>query len=125
MYPQNLRYTPEHEWIRVDGNVGVVGITKFAEDQLGDVVFVELPKIGASVSQNKTFGVVESVKTASDLYSPVTGTVTRINDQLVDRPELVNQDPYGEGWMIAVSIASPAELDALLSAEQYEASLPK
>lgn len=125
MYPQDLRYTSEHEWIRVQGAEGVVGITAYAQEQLGDVVFVELPKLSTSVVQGKTFGVVESVKTASDLYAPVTGAVTRVNDLLVDRPEVVNQDPYGEGWMIAISMADPAQVNALLTAEQYEASLPK
>jgi glycine cleavage system H protein len=109
----------------VEGARGVVGITAFAQDQLGDVVYVELPKSGANVEQNKTFGVVESVKTASDLYSPVSGVVAEVNEALVDRPELVNQDPYGEGWMIAVSIADPSELSRLLNADDYEALLPK
>jgi glycine cleavage system H protein len=125
LYPRELRYTREHEWIRVEGARGVVGITAFAQDQLGDVVFVELPKSGTSVEQNKTFGVVESVKTASDLYSPVSGVVVEVNQALVDRPELVNQDPYGEGWMIVISIADASELGRLLSADQYEALLPK
>jgi glycine cleavage system H protein len=123
--PRDLRYTREHEWIRVEGERGIVGITAFAQDQLGDVVYVELPKSGTSVEQNKTFGVVESVKTASDLYSPISGPVVDVNQALVDHPDLVNQDPYGEGWMIAVTIANPSELSSLLSAEQYEALLPK
>jgi glycine cleavage system H protein len=125
LYPSDLRYTREHEWIRVEGDRGVVGITAFAQDQLGDVVYVELPKSGASVEQNTTFGVVESVKTASDLYAPVTGAVVEVNEALVDRPDLVNQDPYGAGWMITVAIADPGELEHLLSADQYEALLPK
>ncbi len=120
MYPQDLRYTREHEWIRVEGAQGVVGITFYAQEQLGDVVFVELPKVGATLEFGKTFGVVESVKTASDLYAPATGTVVKVNEQLTDRPELVNQDPYGEGWMIVVDLANPSEVQSLLTANQYE-----
>jgi glycine cleavage system H protein len=125
LYPQDLRYTSEHEWIRVEGSRGVVGITFYAQEQLGDVVFVELPKTGTTVEQGKTFGVVESVKTASDLYAPVSGNVVEVNDKLIDRPELVNQDPYGEGWMIAVELSDPSQVNSLLTAQQYEASLPK
>ena len=124
MYPQELRYTPEHEWIRLDGNRGVIGITAFAQDQLGDVVYVELPRIGAEIEQSKTFGVVESVKTASDLFAPVSGKVVAINEELGDNPEWVNQDPYGKAWMIAVELSDLAQLSSLLTAEQYEASLP-
>jgi glycine cleavage system H protein len=123
--PQDLRYTREHEWIRVDGSRGVVGITAYAQEQLGDVVFVELPKVGSAIEQGKTFGVVESVKTASDLYAPVSGSVAEVNDMLVDRPELVNQDPYGEGWMIVVVLTDPAQASSLLTASEYAASLPK
>lgn len=125
MYPQDLRYTREHEWIRVEGDRGVVGITAYAQEQLGDVVYVELPKVGANVQDGKTFGVVESVKTASDLYAPVSGTVAEVNEKLVDRPELVNQDPYGEGWMIVVKMSDPSQVGALLSASDYGAILPK
>ncbi|HLH72201.1 MAG TPA: glycine cleavage system protein GcvH [Chloroflexota bacterium] len=125
MYPQDLRYTKDHEWIRVEGARGVVGITYFAQEQLGDVVFVELPKVGTRVEQGKTFGVVESVKTASDLFAPVSGTVVEVNEKLIDRPELVNQDPYGEGWMIVVEMSDPSQVASLLTAEQYEALLPK
>lgn len=121
LVPRDLRYTREHEWIRVEGDRGVVGITEFAQEQLGDVVFVELPKAGAAVESEKTFGVVESVKTASDLYAPVGGTVVDVNPKLADQPELVNRDPYGDGWMIVVQITSPAQLDELLTADQYEA----
>jgi len=125
VYPQDLRYTKDHEWIRVEGARGVVGITYFAQEQLGDVVFVELPKVGTRVEQGKTFGVVESVKTASDLFAPVSGTVVEVNEKLIDRPELVNQDPYGEGWMIVVEMSDPSQVASLLTAEQYEALLPK
>lgn len=123
MYPQDLRYTPEHEWIRAEGDRGVVGITYFAQEQLGDVVFVELPKVGAQIEEGKPFGVVESVKTASDLYAPVSGQVVEINEQLVDRPELVNEDPYGNGWMIAIQMTNPTQLNTLLTSDKYEATL--
>ncbi|HUX86073.1 MAG TPA: glycine cleavage system protein GcvH [Chloroflexota bacterium] len=125
MYPQDLRYTKDHEWIRVEGTRGVVGITDFAQEELGDVVFVELPKTGGQVESGKTFGVVESVKTASDLYAPVSGIVAEVNSKLIDRPELVNQEPYGEGWMIVVDMSDPSQVSLLLTAEQYEALLPK
>lgn len=120
MYPEDLRYTAEHEWIRVEGDVGTVGITWFAQDQLGDVVFVELPEPGRLVGQLEAFGVVESVKSVSDLYSPVSGEVIARNEALFDRPELVNRDPYGEGWMIKLRLAKRAELETLLTAAQYK-----
>lgn len=124
MYPQDLRYTREHEWVRPEGDRGAIGITYYAQEQLGDVVFVELPKLGSQVEQGKPFGVVESVKTASDLYAPVGGEIVEVNEKLVDRPELVNQDPYGEGWMIVVRLSDPAQLSSLLTSAQYEATLP-
>jgi glycine cleavage system H protein len=117
--PPELKYTSEHEWVRVDGEEAVVGITEFAQDQLGDVVYVELPSVGTRIEQNKQFGVVESVKTASDLYSPLTGEVTAVNETLVDEPQSVNDAPYGEGWMIRVRPDNLSQLDSLLSAEQY------
>jgi len=117
--PKDLKYTKEHEWIRVEGAKGVVGITDHAQDSLGDIVFVELPKVGAEVTAGKTFGTVESVKAVSDLYSPVTGTVAAINEELGTAPEKVNQDAYG-AWMIAVTLSNPEELKSLLSAEDYE-----
>jgi glycine cleavage system H protein len=125
LYPSELRYTREHEWFRADGDRGIVGITSFAQDQLGDVVFVELPSVGTKVENGKTFGVVESVKTASDLFAPVDGTVVAVNDKLKDNPELVNSDPYGDGWMIAVALADPGQLQSLLTSAEYEAILPK
>lgn len=125
MYPQDLRYTKDHEWIRLEGSRGVVGITFYAQEQLGDVVFVELPRVGATLESGKTFGVVESVKTASDLYAPASGAVTSVNEKLVEQPELVNQDPYGEGWMVVVELSDPSQVSALLTAEQYEALLVK
>jgi glycine cleavage system H protein len=119
-FPDELRYTQEHEWARIDGNRVVVGITDFAQEELGDVVFVELPEVGTKVEANGTFGVVESVKAVSDLYSPVSGTVIEVNTALEDRPELVNQSPYGEGWMIVIELSDPDELEQLLSAQAYQ-----
>jgi glycine cleavage system H protein len=119
VYPPDLKYTSEHEWVRIDNGEAVVGITEFAQDQLGDVVYVELPPVGTRVEQNKQFGVVESVKTASDLYSPLSGEVVAINETLADEPQVVNDEPYGDGWMIRVRPDNVAELDSLLSAEQY------
>jgi glycine cleavage system H protein len=123
MYPEDLRYTKEHEWIRVEGDRGRVGITHFAQSQLGDVVFVELPKPGKALRQMEAFGVVESVKAVSDLYCPVSGQVLEVNTVLESKPELVNADPYGAGWMIMVAIAEPNELGHLMTAEQYQAYL--
>ena len=124
MYPQDLRYTAEHEWIRVEGNKGIVGITIYAQDQLGEVVYVDLPKVGTSVVKDKTFGAVESVKTASDLFAPASGTVLEVNEKLTAQPELVNHEPYGEGWMVAIELSDPSQVDQLLTAAQYEAQLP-
>ena len=118
--PSELRYSKEHEWARVEGNVVTVGITDFAQNQLGDVVYVELPKVGSQVKLMAPFGVVESVKTASDLFAPVSGEVVEVNSTLADQPELVNASPYGEAWMIKVRTSNNADLDQLLSAEEYE-----
>lgn len=118
-YPGDLRYTKEHEWIRVEGNIGVVGITAFAQDQLGDVVFVEVPPVGKEFKQAAQFGVVESVKTVSDLYLPVSGKVIEVNASLENAPEQVNQDPYGAGWMVKIEVTNPAEVESLLTAAQY------
>jgi glycine cleavage system H protein len=121
MVPTDLRYTREHEWVRIDGDVATVGITAHAADQLGDIVFVDLPDVGRSVEQAATFGVVESVKAVSDLFAPVSGEVVETNDApLRGSPELVNTDPYGAGWMLKVRVADPAQLDALLDAAAYE-----
>jgi glycine cleavage system H protein len=119
-FPQHLKYTKEHEWARIEGNRVVVGITDFAQEELGDVVFVELPEVGTSVEVAGTFGVVESVKAVSDLYAPVGGTIVEVNLTLEDRPELVNQSPYGEGWMIVIEMSSTEALQQLLSAEEYQ-----
>jgi len=121
MVPTDLRYTKDHEWVRVDGDEAVVGITDYAANQLGDIVFVELPDVGRTLSQAATFGVVESVKAVSDLFSPVSGEVTSGNDALAAAPELVNSDPYGDGWMIRLKLADPTEVDELLDAAAYDA----
>jgi glycine cleavage system H protein len=121
MYPDDLKYTAEHEWIKIEGGRGRIGITSFAQDQLGDVVYVELPKVGSKVTQFAVFGVIDSVKASSDLYSPVTGTVAATNDALRDSPELVNKDPYGDGWMLEIELSDPTEADKLMSVEVYTA----
>ena len=117
--PDGLRYTRDHEWLRVEGDEGVIGITAHATDELGDIVFVELPKVGSQLEKSAAFGVIESVKTASDLYAPVSGEVLAVNDALGSAPEQVNADPYGEGWMIRVRIADPASAESLLDAAGY------
>lgn len=119
MVPTDLRYTSDHEWIRVEGDEGTIGITTYAADQLGDIVFVELPPVGQTVDAGTAFGVVESVKAVSDLFAPVAGEVVGTNADLAGAPELVNSDPYGAGWMIRVRIADPAGLDDLLDAAAY------
>ena len=120
MYPQDLRYTKEHEWVRMEGEIAVSGISEYAQSQLGDVVYVEMPEVGAKLEQMKPFGVVESVKAVSDLYSPLSGEVVAVNEELYQRPELVNGDPYGEGWMIRLRPSKLEELDKLLDASQYQ-----
>jgi glycine cleavage system H protein len=118
-YPKDYKYTKEHEWIKVDGGTGTVGITDHAQNSLGDIVFVDLPKVGADVTAGKSFGTVESVKAVSELYSPVTGNVTAINEELATAPEKINSDAHS-AWMIKVKLANPADLNSLLSAEDYE-----
>lgn len=118
--PENLKYSPSHEWSKVDGNVLTVGITDFAQEQLGDVVFVELPEIGAQVAAGGAVAVVESVKTASDIYAPASGEVLEVNSALEDAPETLNSDPYEGGWMFRLRVADTAELDRLLSAYDYQ-----
>jgi glycine cleavage system H protein len=118
--PEDLRYTKEHEWARREGDEARIGITDYAQEQLGDVVFVELPKVGSRVGAMKTFGVVESVKAVSDLYAPLSGEIIAVNDALAKQPEAVNRDPYGDGWMIVVRIAAPAEYEGLLDPSAYE-----
>ncbi len=119
-FPQELRYTAEHEWARLEDGVVTVGITGYASDQLGDVVFVELPEVGRKVEVMKPFGVVEAVKTVSDLFAPVSGTVVEVNGGLNDNPALVNQEPYGEGWMVRIRPDDPAEIQKLMSSDAYE-----
>ena len=117
--PENLLYTQEHEWVRVEGNKVVVGITQFAQEQLGDIVFVELPEVGTLIEQESPFGVVESVKTVSDLYAPVSGTVTASNKDLETHPEQVNNEPYGTGWIIEIEVSDVKELEKLMSPDDY------
>jgi glycine cleavage system H protein len=123
--PKDLRYTIEHEWLRINGNKGVIGITQFAQDQLGDVVFVELPQKDSQVTKESTFGVVESVKTVSDLYAPASGKVVAVNTDLETQPELVNSDPYGKGWIAEIEISDLKEIESLLTPEQYIAQCEK
>lgn len=121
-FPENLRYTKDHEWIRLEkGNVAVIGITEFAQKELGDIVYVEIETVGKALAAETVFGTVEAVKTVSDLYLPVAGTVAEVNPALTASPELVNSDPYGEGWMVKVTINNPADLDTLMDAAAYGA----
>jgi glycine cleavage system H protein len=120
MVPKDLRYTKDHEWVKVDGDVATIGVTDFAANQLGDVVFVDLPKVGGAVEQFATFGVVESVKAVSDLYAPLSGEVAEVNADLSAKPELVNSDPYGDGWMIKVRVGDAGQVEGLLDAAAYE-----
>jgi glycine cleavage system H protein len=120
MVPKDLRYTKDHEWVRIDGDTATIGVTDFAAKQLGDVVFVDLPKAGGTVAQFATFGVVESVKAVSDLYAPLSGEVLEVNADLGGKPELVNSDPFGGGWMIRVRVADASQIDGLLDAAAYE-----
>ncbi len=124
-FPSNLKYTKDHEWIRVEGDTGVVGITEYAQGELGDVVFVELPAAGAKLEQGKQFGTIEAVKTVSDLFAPVSGDVVEVNEALKDSPEVVNKDPYSGGWMVKVKIADSAELEGLLDAAKYQEMVGK
>ncbi len=120
-FPEDLKYTREHEWARRKGDNVVVGITEFAQDQLGDVVFVELPAVGDPVKKGESFGVVESTKAVSELFAPITGKVVEVNDPLSDAPETINEDPYEEGWMITIQPADPAEVEQLMDAKSYKA----
>jgi len=118
--PNELKYTKDHEWLRVEGNTAVIGITDYAQEQLGDIVFVEVPGEGDELGAGDTLGVVESVKAASDIYSPVSGTVVKVNEELADAPELVNQDPYGQAWIAEIELSNPDELAELLDSAAYE-----
>jgi len=119
--PENLKYTKDHEWVAIDGDVATVGITDFAQGELGDIVFVEIETEGETLDKEEVFGTIEAVKTVSDLYMPLSGEVTELNEELEDKPELVNEDPYEGGWMIKIKISDPSEVDSLLSAEEYKA----
>ncbi len=118
--PEDLHYSKDHEWVRVDGEVAIIGITDYAQNSLGDVVYVELPKAGDEFAPNESFGSVESVKAVSEVFTPVSGTVAEVNETLNDEPEKLNADPYGDGWMIRLRMSSPGEVDSLLSAAEYE-----
>ncbi|MCZ4242869.1 glycine cleavage system protein GcvH [Pedobacter punctiformis] len=120
-FPSELKYTKDHEWVKVEGNEAFIGITDFAQRELGDIVYIDINSIGEEVAKEEVFGTVEAVKTVSDLFMPVTGTVLEINSELNDNPELVNADPYGKGWMVKVSLSDLAEVEGLLTAEAYQA----
>jgi len=122
-FPSNLRYTKDHEWIQLDGNVATIGITDFAQRELGDIVYVDINTVGQSLEAEAVFGTVEAVKTVSDLFLPVAGTILEVNTSLNDKPEAVNNDPYGEGWMVKVTVNNPADVEALMDAAAYEASV--
>ena len=124
-FPPELKYTKEHEWVRISGDTGVIGITEYAQGELGDVVFLELPAVGAKFAQGKTFGTIEAVKAVSDLYAPVSGEVVELNKNLQSTPELVNKEPYGGGWMLKVKLGNPAEIAGLLDAEAYKKLIGK
>jgi glycine cleavage system H protein len=121
MYPENFRYTKEHEWILVEGGTGTIGITDHAQEELGDIVYVDLPKVGARIEQGKSLGSVESVKAVSDIYSPVSGEVVEINPALADKPEALNTDPHGAAWLVKLRLSAPAEVEGLMSAAAYQA----
>ncbi|MGX5818422.1 glycine cleavage system protein GcvH [Chitinophaga lutea] len=120
-FPSELRYTKDHEWVSLQGNTAKIGITEFAQRELGDIVFVDITTVGKTLAAEETFGTVEAVKTVSDLFLPVAGTVNEVNPQLDGAPELVNNDPYGEGWMITMTVSNPADVEGLLTADQYKA----
>lgn len=118
--PEELRYTQEHEWVKLNGNIATVGITDFAQSELGDIVYLEIDTLGAEINSNDVFGTVEAVKTVSDLFMPVNGKVIDVNPSLEDNPEVVNDDPYGEGWIIKVEVSNPSDIDNLMSYEEYK-----
>ncbi len=120
-FPEELKYTEEHEWVMIEEDLAVVGITDFAQDALGDVVFVELPEVGTAVEAGKAFGVVESVKAVSDVYAPLTGTIEEVNDDLIDAPEIINTSPYEDGWMVKIRMDEASDADELMDAEAYQA----
>ncbi|MFT6148319.1 MAG: glycine cleavage system H protein [Saprospiraceae bacterium] len=122
-FPKDLRYTKEHEWVRVEGNIATIGVTDFAQSELGDIVYVEVETVDDTIDKDEVFGSVEAVKTVSDLYMPISGTITEFNEGLDTEPEVVNNDPYGAGWMIKIEISDASELDGLMDAATYEASI--
>jgi len=123
MYPEDLRYSSEHEWVRVEGNKARIGVTDYAQGELGDVVFVDLPSAGDTITAGQAFGVIESVKSVSDVYAPVSGTVVAVNDRLSDSPELINQSPYEDGWIVEVELSDPSEVNSMMTAAEYRASV--
>ncbi|MET0513859.1 MAG: glycine cleavage system protein GcvH [Nitrospiraceae bacterium] len=120
MIPSNLRYHQEHEWVRLEGKQATIGISHFAQDALGDIVFIDLPKVGTQISAGQQIGEVESTKTTSTIYTPITGTIAKVNTDLNDHPEVVNSDPYGKGWMAVITVSNPEEVEKLMTAAQYE-----
>jgi glycine cleavage system H protein len=124
-FPENLKYTKDHEWLRIEGQTGVVGITDFAQSELGDVVYVEVPEIGVSIEQGKSFGTIEAVKAVSDLFAPINGELVEVNALCKDHPEKINQDPYGEGWLIKIRIADTGQIDQLLDVNAYKQLIGK
>jgi glycine cleavage system H protein len=125
MEPSDLRYHEEHEWIRIDGKQATMGISNFAQDALGDIVFIDMPKVGSTVAAGQQIGEVESTKTTSSIYTPVSGKIAKINTELKDHPEVVNADPYGKGWIAMIELSDPGQVNGLMTAEQYEAFLKK
>lgn len=123
MNPKNLKYHKEHDWVRVDGDVAVFGITDYAQEQLGDIVYVELPEVGTEVTSGSSYAEVESVKAVSDVYAPCSGTIVEVNEEVVDAPEILNESPYEDGWLVKVKLTDPGEVDDLMSADEYEEML--
>jgi glycine cleavage system H protein len=119
-FPDNLKYTKEHEWLRVENDTAIVGVTDYAQSELGDIVYIEFPEVGKAFSHNDSIGTIEAVKTVADLYAPVSGEVLEVNTELVDNPELVNQDPYEKGWMLKIKISNPSEVDSLMDSSAYK-----
>ena len=124
-FPENVKYTADHEWIRVEGQFGWIGITDYAQGELGDIVFIEIPAAGTKLEKGKSFGTIEAVKAVSDLFAPVTGDLVEMNPEVKDHPEVVNKDPYGEGWMVKIKIVDPAQLDTLLDVQAYKTLIGK
>jgi glycine cleavage system H protein len=124
-FPENVKYTADHEWIRVEGKIGWIGITEYAQGELGDIVFIELPAVGSKIEKGKSFGTIEAVKAVSDLFAPVSGEVMEMNAEMKDHPEVVNKDPYTKGWLIKITITDPAQLDTLLNVQAYKTLIGK